>query len=205
MLINEVQATIIKLNPPPTQRGDGSMFYENSNLVFQNADGEGFIENKQRFTLNANGGAIANTPTNFFGANSNPTLIPNASYLLKISAWMLKTTNGQVTWTFTNQANMASMSTTYLRGANAGLVAAGTAPIRGGSQILNTASVAYASGVNLSNNTTNHYEFEIFIQNGTGTFLRLQIQAAAGSVTPLAGSFWQLSRVPANNIGIFSA
>lgn len=52
----------------------------------------------------------------------------------------------------------------------------------------------------------NHYmHMKIWLQNGTGTSLKIQATKSAGTITPLVGSYYTVRRLPAASTGTFAA
>jgi plastocyanin len=175
--------------------------------------GRGFIPATSTFRLIAAGGAITNTIANFFGTNSNIPLVANAFYEIDIYMRGLKgSTAGAVTWTLTNSAAPTLMFVDYEQSPLSGIAAppgsvtALTNINFRGSTTTTTAAYTFNTG-SLAASVTHYFRFKLFLQNGTGTSLKIQLTAAAGnaSVTPQAGSVWFARRLPGINTGTFAA
>ena len=89
----------------------GGVEYDGVNLYFTNdlTSGRGLVPLEQRFKLTAAGATIGTTIANFFGTTSNISLVSGGYYEIEVIAYFLKTTNGTVTWTFTNPAPVSTL------------------------------------------------------------------------------------------------
>lgn len=168
-------------------------------------DGRGHVPNRQHFRLTADGSAIT-TIANFFGSNSNISLVASASYYIDIVLWMSKSTSDTVTITLTNSAAPTSQNIVWQQSPITGLVAPpGTATwLFGNTHNDATAARAYTTG-SLTTGQTHYIRIRIELVNGSGTSLKIQATSTTGSVTPLRGSFWTATRIPAGNTGSFAA
>jgi len=181
---------------------DGTASY----ITNDTTSGRGIVEVDQYFRLDANGSTIS-TIANFFGANSNISLVASGYYLIEIYAWFLNTTLGTLTWTLTNSAAPTSQNIFYESSPASGIVAPpGTATALTG-QIVNdnTATKALTATGNLTDATNQYMHMKIWLKNGTGTSLKIQATKSAGTITPLVGSFWMARRLPAASVGNFAA
>lgn len=184
---------------------DGVQYYE----TIDTSSGRGAIPVEQYFHLTANGGTIG-TIANFFGATSNISLVASAYYVIDIYCWFLNTTAGTVTWTFTNSAAptsqnvIADMSPIAGIGVDDAWSATGT-PVQFATAKDVTAGSAVTTGTLAT--AVNHFaHFKIFLQNGTGTSLKIQAtKNVGGTITPLLNSYWFARRLSPNNIGTFAA
>jgi len=159
-----------------------------------------------QFKLTANGGTIS-TIANFFGAASNIALVADGYYDIEIILYYLKTTAGTVTWTLTNSAAPTIQNIYYEMSpatGPGGIVAPpGTATMLVGQAINSTAAYSFATASLTT--AVNHYaRFRIQLDNGTGTSLKIQATASAGSITPLAGSMWTARRLNTTNNGTYA-
>ena len=185
----------------------GAMEYDGvaSYITNETTSGRAFIPAVQYFRLSADTGTVGAAIANFFGATSNISLVSGGHYLIEIDAWYLKTTNGTVTWTFTNSANPTKMNLSYQLSPITGIVGTAAATTLFGDQEgLATAVSTFVTG-SLTTGVLHHNVIKIFLINNTGTSLKLQVTSSAGTVTPQAGSFWRCTRMPANSTGAFAA
>jgi hypothetical protein len=81
----------------------------------------------------------------------------------------------------------------------------GTATLLNG-QIYNDATAAKTiATASISNNAVMFTYMRIFLQNSTGTSLKIQATCSAGTITPGINSYWFCRRVAAGNVGTFAA
>lgn len=198
-----------------TTAAAGAMEYDGAVGYFtpDTTVGRGFIPATQTFRLTGAGSAIGNTITNFFGANSNIPLVANAFYEIDIYMLALRgSTAGTATITLTNSAAPTRMFVDYeaspLAGAPAppGAVGALTNLYFHGTTTTTTAAYAFTTGT-LAANVNHYFRLKLFLQNGTGTSLKIQMTAGAGNatMTPQASSAWFCKRLPDANTGTFAA
>jgi hypothetical protein len=181
---------------------DGVSMYGTTNT----GDGRGRIPLEQYFHLTATGGTIS-TIANYFGTTSNPSLVSGGYYEIEITMYYLKTTAGTVTWTLTNSATPTNMNYYYEMSPITGIVAPpGTTSTMIAGQIYGITSAASSFTTGSLTTGVNHYaRFKIFLSNGTGTSLKIQATASAGTITPGIGSTWTSRRIPTGNTGTFAA
>lgn len=182
---------------------DGVQFYN----TIDTSSGRGAVPVEQYFHLAANGSTIS-TIANFFGANSNISLVASAYYIIDVYLWYTVATQGTVTWTLTNSAAPTSQNIYYeMSPAGTGVVAPpGTATMLVG-QANNDASaaLAYTTGT-INDATTNYAHFKIWLKNGTGTSLKIQAtKNVGGTITPQLNSYWIARRMAPGNVGTFAA
>lgn len=181
---------------------DGAASY----ITNDTTSGRGFIPVTQYQRLTSNGSTIS-TIANYFGANSNISLVASAFYEIDIYAYFLNTTSGTVVWTLTNSAAPTSQNIFYEASPATGIVAPpGTATALTG-QIVNdnTATLALTATSALTTAVNHFMHMKIWLQNGTGTSLKIQATKSAGTITPLVGSYYKVSRLPAAATGSFAA
>ena len=180
---------------------DGVNYYS----TIDTSSGRGCIPVEQYRHLTADGSTIS-TIANFFGATSNISLVANAYYEIEIMLVFLKTTAGTLTVTLTNSAAPTSQNIYWEQSPITGVVAPpGTATALTGFAVKDaTAAKAIVTGTLTTG--VDHYIFiKIQLQNGTGTSLKIQGTASAGTITPRHGSYWKARRMSPNNIGTFAA
>ncbi len=126
-----------------------------------------------------------------------------ANYEIEIYCYYAKTGAGTVTWTLTNSAVPTSMSVVYEMSPATGVSATPAAPL--GAAVLNSALAATVIGPTASLSAANHYaHFKIWLQNGTGTSLKLNATESATTITPGIGSYYRVRRMPATSTGTFN-
>jgi hypothetical protein len=186
----------------------GAVEWDGVNPYFTNdtTGGRGAIPVEQYFHLTSAGSTIS-TIANYFGATSNISLVASAYYIIDVYAWFLNTTSGTVVWTLTNSAAPTSQNIFYEMSPITGIVAPpGTATMLVG-QIRNdaTAALALTATGNLTDAVSHYMHMRIYLQNGTGTSLKIQATKSAGTITPGINSYWVARRISPNNIGTFAA
>ncbi len=181
---------------------DGASFYGTVDAT----SGRGAIPSQNYQRLTSNGSTIS-TIANFFGATSNISLVASAFYEIDIYAWFLKTTAGTATWTLTNSAAPTSQNIYYEMSPITGVVAPpGTATMLVGQVVNDTTATLALTATGTLTTAVNHYmRMKIWLQNGTGTSLKIQATASAGTITPLVGSYYTARRLPASSVGSFAA
>lgn len=189
-----------------TSAAVGAIEYDGVNMygTTDTTSGRSSIGLYNQFKLTANGSNIT-TIANFFGANSNIALVADGYYDIEIILYYLKTTAGTVTWTLTNSAAPTIQNIYYEMSPVTGIVAPpGTATMLVGQAVNSTA--AYTVVTASLTTAVNHYaRFRIQLDNGTGTSLKIQATASAGTITPLAGSIWTSRRLNTTNNGTYAA
>lgn len=184
----------------------GAHEYDGVAAYFTNetTSGRGLVPVEQRFRLTSTGGTIS-TIANYFGSTSNISLVSGAEYEIEIVCWFLKSTAGTVTWTFTNSAAPTSMTLDYELSPATGIVTTAAASDLFGQQYNITATAPTVVSASLTSAVNHRHKFWIRLINGTGTSLKIQATASAGTITPGINSYWKARRVPAANVGSFSA
>ena len=188
----------------------GALEYDGASTYLTNelTSGRGLVPAEQKFRLTATGGTIS-TIANYFGTNSNISLVSGGEYEIEIDCWFLCTTGGAVTWTFTNSAAPTSMNVAYQFSPATGLVTGANPPTATalfGEQYNLTAAAPTVVSATLTTAVNHHHHFWIRLINGTGTSLKIQAtKGTGGTITPGINSSWKARRVPAANVGAFSA
>jgi hypothetical protein len=161
---------------------------------------------EQYVHLTAAGGAIT-TIANFFGANTNISLVASAYYLIEVFCYFLKDTNASVvTWTFTNSAAPTGQNIESEFSPIAGIVTGTPTATTLFGHIYNDTTAAKTIATGTLAASVNHFcRFRIMLKNGTGTSLKIQATVTTGNITPGIGSYWRARRLSPNNIGTLAA
>lgn len=179
---------------------DGSTFFSTDDVT----DGRGYIPSVHFFRLAADGSAIGPGISNFFGTTSGMALDAGIYYELEAYLYFLKTTAGTVTFTMTFTNAPVTNSANYVGSQATGVGAVG-APVT--AALIKSTATAGALPATASLTTAANHQYIIrsmFRANATtGGTLNLQITSSAGTVTPLTGSYYKLTRLPAVNTGAF--
>jgi hypothetical protein len=181
---------------------DGVNYYK----TIDTTSGRAAVPIRQHFRLTVDSGTVGPAIANFFGATSNIPLVANAYYEIEIVCYFLKTTTEILTWTFTNSAAPTSQNIAWEQSPITGIVAPpGTATLLSG-QFRGDATAARTVAAGSLTTAVDHYmKCRIWLKNGTGTSLKIQVTSPAGTVTPRLGSYWTCTRIATGNTGTFAA
>jgi hypothetical protein len=180
---------------------DGVVKYFTGNTI----SGRGYVPTTQIFRLTANGSAIGPTINNFFGANSAINLAAGGVYEIEAYCYFTKTTAGTVTVTATTSLAPANLSGTVDYGVATGGTATGAA---NRISLYNSTATGAAFGASASLTTAVNHAFIIRLiveANASASNLRINFTESAGTVTPLRGSYYKATQLPAGNTGLFAA
>jgi hypothetical protein len=178
---------------------DGSTFYSTDDIT----DGRGFMPSVHYFRLTSDGSTIT-TIANFFGTTSGMTLDSSVFYELEANLYFTKTTAGTATFTMTFTQAPVNNNANYVGTPVGGVGTAGTAQTAALVKSTSTGGALPATG-SLTNGVNHQYIVRSMFQANatTGGTINLQITSSAGSVTPLTGSYYKITRIPAANVGAF--
>lgn len=185
----------------------GAVEYDGSNQYFtaNSTIGRGFTPTTQIFRLTANGTAIGPAINAFFGINSSVFLPPGGAYEIEAYCYFTKTTAGTVTITATTSLAPVNLNGIVQFGPATGGTAQGAS---GQISLFNSTATASAFGASTSLTTgVNHAMIIRLIvePNASLSTLRINFTSSAGTVTPLRGSYYKVTRLPASNTGSFTA
>ena len=180
---------------------DGTVFYKTPNTT----SGRGLSPATYIYRLAANGANIGAAIANFFGANSAINLVGGGVYEIKAYCYFTKNTAGTVVVTITSSLAPVNLNGVLQTGTIAGGTASGAA-----TQIAlfnSTATgAAFAATGSLTNNTQHVFQIRLIVEaNASASNLRVNFTSSAGTVTPLRGSYYKVTRLPAGNTGSFAA
>jgi hypothetical protein len=179
---------------------DGNVFYANNDLT----SGRGLVAVSQIFRLTADGAAIGPTIANIFGATSGKSLDTSTFYEVEYCVQFTKTTAGTVTFTMTF-SNAPIFNTASYNGSPVGGVGTVGAP-QTAAIVKSTATAGALPATGSLTTGVNHYYTikAVFQANATtGGTINLQATSSAGTITPLAGSYYKITRLPSANTGSF--
>jgi len=166
--------------------------------------GRGLVAVSQIFRLTADGAAIGPTIANIFGATSGKSLDTSTFYEVEYCVQFTKTTAGTVTFTMTF-SNAPIFNTASYNGSPVGGVGTVGAP-QTAAIVKSTATAGALPATGSLTTGVNHYYTikAVFQANATtGGTLNLQATSSAGTITPLAGSYYKITRLPSANTGSF--
>jgi hypothetical protein len=178
------------------------------NILQSNAtSGSGAIVGEQTFRLTANGSAIGPTIADFFGANSSISLEASSVYHIEYYCIFTKnTTAGNISYTLL----ASSAPTVMILGAVLSTPATG---IGSGSGLWASAQAASANATtavtpnsvgNISISVNHIHMWRAVVTTNLATNLRLQTTQGAGTLTPLAGSYYTVKKI-SSSTGTFVA
>lgn len=179
---------------------DGVVFFATPNTT----SGRAYAPSTHIFRLAANGTAIGPTIANFFGANSAINLIASGFYEIEAHCYFLKTTADTVTVTVTTSVAPLNLNGVIQTGAITGDTATGAAQQIA---LFNSTATGSAFGATGLLAAANHYMKILLIVNAaaSNSNLRINFTSGSGTVTPLRGSYYKTTRLPAANTGLFAA
>lgn len=180
---------------------DGTVFYTTPNT----SSGRGYTPSTHIFQLTSNGAAIGPTISNFFGANSAVQLAAGGDYEIEAYCYFTKTTAGTVTVTATSSLAPVNLNGSVNYGAAAGGTATGAA---NWISLFNSTATGAAFGASASLTTGVSHLFVVRLvvdSNASASNLRINFTQSTGTVTPLRGSYYKVTRLPAGNVGVFVA
>jgi hypothetical protein len=180
---------------------DGNVFYGTADVT----SGRGLWPTTQYFRLTADGTAIGPTIANFFGATSGKSLDTSAFYEVEYNLYFTKTTAGTVTFTLTYANAPINCNANYVGTPVGGVGTVGSPQTAALVKSTATASALPVTG-SLTTGVNHQYVVKAIFQANatTGGTLNLQVTSSAGTVTPLTGSYYKVTRLPAANTGAFA-
>ena len=180
---------------------DGNVFYGTSDVT----SGRGYLPNVQYFRLTADGAAIGPAIANYFGATSGVSLDSNIFYEVEANLFFTKTTAGTVTFTMTFTNAPINNEAWYIGSPVGGV---GTVGAPQTAAIVKSTATAGALPVTGALTTAVNHQYQLcsmFQANASiGGTLNIQITSSAGTVTPLTGSYYKITRLPSANSGAFA-
>jgi hypothetical protein len=179
---------------------DGTAFYTTDDTT----DGRGYLASIHYFRLAADVTAFGPAIGNFFGATSGMALDAGVYYEVEAYLYFTKTTAGTVTFTMTFTQGPANNDAHYIGTPVGGIGTVGAPQTAAIAKSTATAGALPVTGT-LTTAVNHQYTLRsMFRANATtgGTF-NIQITSSAGTVTPLTGSYYKLTRLPATNTGAF--
>ena len=189
-----------------TTPNPGVMEFDGATLSFTNDSDSlrGYVGATNIFRLTAAGAAIGPAISNFYGANSAVNLTAGGVYKITAYLYFTKTTAGTVTVTITSSSAPTSVSGILQTGAVAGGAAIGAS---NQAALFNNATTGAAFGAtgSLTNNVNYAILVEAIYVANAATNVRFNVTSGAGTVTPLAHSYYTVTRLPAGNSGNFVA
>jgi hypothetical protein len=191
--IDVAGANALRINTNGTERirftSDGSINALNA------TSGNAAVNTAWVFRLAANGTAIGPTIADFFGAASSISLEASSVYDIEAYLVFTKTTAGTATWTMTASSAPTRMVGTYIGSPLTGIGSGNPQWGSAGSQAATTAPFVVTGTLTTA---VNHmFQLKMQVQTNLATNFRLQLTQGAGTATPLAGSYYRVTKVAA--------
>jgi hypothetical protein len=179
---------------------DGNAFYSTDDVT----GGRGYIPSVHYFRLTADGSAIGAAIANYFPGTSGVAMDNNIFYELEANLFFTKTTAGTVTFTMTFTNAPVNNEAWYTGSPVGGIGTVGAPQTAAIVKSTATAGALPATG-SLTTAVNHQYQLSSMFQTNatTGGTLNIQITSSAGTVTPLTGSYFKITRLPSANSGAF--
>jgi hypothetical protein len=169
---------------------DGSFVYATK----ETTSGRGAVSINQTFRLTAPVTAFGTAIGDFFGATSSINLAASSVYEIEYYAYFTKTTAGTLTWTLTASSAPTFMSGFYIgSGVTGSIVAA--APTTGYTGSAGSVTAAFAATASLTTAVNHAHHIKATVQTNAATTFKLQATQSAGTITPLANSYYTVKRI----------
>lgn len=179
---------------------DGTVMYSTNDTSSQ----RGYIPSVNIFRL-TNPGANISTSANFFGANSAIQLAGGGVYEVEAYCYFTKLTAGTVGVTASFSAAPINVNSTLQYGASAGGNTTGAAnQMQNASASL--ANVTFGNSVSLATLAGHAFMIKMIAEvNANANNLRFLFNTSAGTITPVRGSYYKVTKLPSGNTGNFVA
>ena len=181
----------------------GAIEYDNIKFygTGDTTSGRGYFPNYQIFRLTADRGTIGPAIASFFGANTAINIAAGGVYDLEATCHFVKRTIGTITVTLTTSSAVANLN---------GHIMYNNSTVTGARAIhlINSATTGNAFTVSaaIGDTASNSFHIRGFLQaNATNnSTLTINFTESGGTVVPLRGSYYRVTRLPAGNTGTFS-
>lgn len=169
---------------------DGTYLYSTETTT----SGRGHVPSKQTFRLTSDAVSTISTGL-FFGTTSAINLAATSVYEIVFFAVATKNTAGTITWQITTSSAPTRISAQYVSSAITGITGTGAPPTGTAGASAATTATFVATG-SITNNAVITYRFTVHVLTNAATTLNLNISAmSAGTVLPLAGSYYTVERI----------
>ena len=179
---------------------DGNAFYSTDDVT----GGRGYIPSVHYFRLTSDSSTTGPGIANYFGATSGVSLDPNVFYELEANLFFTKTTAATVTFTTTFTQAPVNNEAWYVGTPTTGVGTVGAPQTAAIVKSTATAGALPLTG-SLSDAVNHQYQLRGMFQTNvtTGGTFNIQITSGTGTVTPLTGSYYKITRLPSANSGTF--
>lgn len=196
-----VAGSLLTSPVPGAVEFDGNILYATNDTT----GGRGYVPSVHYFRLTSDITAFGPGIANFFGTSSGVTLDESIFYELEANLYFLKTTAAGVVFTMTFSNAPINNNAYYVGTPIGGVGTQGTAQTAALVKSTATAGALPISG-NLTTAVNHQFKINAMFQTNatTGGTLNLRITSGSGTVTPLTGSYYKITRLPAVNTGAFA-
>jgi hypothetical protein len=164
--------------------------------------GRGQVPVNQVFRLTTNLGATATTSSDFYGTSNAINLNSNSVYKAVFFVYFIKNTAGTVTLTANTSSAPIMMYGIRTATTGASFTTIGT-PTFSYFGTIGTSNVVSNTPAALNAGTSHIYMADIWIYTNAATTLKIQCVNSAGTLTPLAGSWYSVTSISPTT-GVFS-
>lgn len=198
-----VNSTLFQSTALPSAITTGEMMY-NSFMYGTNdaTSGRGQVPVNQVFRLTTNLGATATTSSDFYGTSNAINLNSNSVYKAVFFVYFIKNTAGTVTLTANTSSAPIMMYGIRTATTGASFTTIGT-PTFSYFGTIGTSNVVSNTPAALNAGTSHIYMADIWIYTNAATTLKIQCVNSAGTLTPLAGSWYSVTSISPTT-GVFS-
>jgi len=173
---------------------DGSYFYATP----QTTNGRQLIPASSYYVLAANAAAVGTAIANVFPGTTAIPLVASGIYDIEYVVYFQKTTAGTLVWTILKDAVVTMQHAEMRMSPITGVTSTNAASELFAQLAQQTAaSTAFVATGSLTNNANHYMRMRINLVNASATKLYLQVTNSAGTITPMAGSYWRATRIAA--------
>ena len=172
---------------------DGSYIYATPATT----SGRGYIPVLRTFRLPTNGSDIGLALADFYGTTSAINLNSSSVYDLEFHTYFIKNTAGIATWTLTASSAPTLISGYYIAPPITGIITGQTNGAITSGYVAGRAVgiTSFAATGSLSSGVNHSFIFKVQVITNAATTLKLQVSQTAGTMTPLAGSYYTVKRI----------
>ena len=168
---------------------NGSFAY----LTLNTTTGRGAVPVLQTFRLTSDGSAVGSTIADYFGSTSAINLVAGGVYEFLFHVYLTKNSAGALTWTLT-ASSAPTLIAGHFVGSPAGGIGAGS-PITGFTGSQGSTTAAFQATNTVSAGVQMYFMIRGTVIANAATTFTLRVTNAVGTVTPLAGSFYEVRQV----------
>lgn len=180
---------------------DGSFFYNTPNTT----SGRAYIPPKYTFRRTTNDVVVGTAISDFFFTGPSSINLESAStYRIICFAYYTKTTSGTITWTHAFSSAPTVFSAALMYSPVTGIANGSQTNVLAYSGGQGQTTYAHAATASVTGGVNHLARFEVHTVTNAATNYRLRVTNGAGTVTPLAGSFYTVEKI-GSSTGSFAA